>query len=206
MTIPALASTAIDTGRDDEFLGSAAPALRPVEHSGARTGRRPGAHPRRQPRVAFGIVAVVGALAIAGVQMGLSIVTTQGAYEVKALAAQQRDVTYEKQILEDKIAGLSSPQFLAANAAALGLVAGGEPNYLRLSDGTTVGTQEGASDASSIEALSRAAVSNALVTGVPLVTDPEASLDTGVSIDEDLLANTPTPPPITDGLPTPATH
>lgn len=206
MTVPALASTAVDIERDDAFLGSAAPALRPVERTGARAGWLPQARPRRQPRVAFGIVAVLGALAIAGVQMGLSIVTTQGAYEVRTLTAQQRDATYEKEILEDEIAGLSSPQFLAANAAALGLVAGGEPNYLRLSDGSTLGTQEGASDSSSIEALSRAAVSNALVAGVPLVTDPEASLDTGVSIDEELLADTPTPPPITDGLPTPATH
>lgn len=202
MTVPALATTAIDSARDEVVLGSAAPVLRPLGRPGV--GIAP--QPRRRPRLVFGLVAVAGALAIAGVQMGLSIVTTQGAYEVKDLTAQQRDANYQKQILEEEIAGLSSPQFLAANAAALGLVAGGEPNYLRLSDGATLGPQNGASDASSIEALSRAAVSNALVAGVPLVTDPEASLDSGVSIDEDLLANTPTPPSITDGLPTPSTH
>ncbi|CAL4859451.1 hypothetical protein [Microbacterium sp. MM2322] len=200
MSASAQATTVIETAPDELLLGSEAPILRPVGRIGA------GVAPRRRPRRVFGVVAVAGALAIAGVQMGLSIVTTQGAFEVKSLTSQQQDANYRKQILQEEVAGLSSPQFLAANAAALGLVAGGEPNYLRLSDGTTLGPQKGASDASSIEALSRAAVSNALVAGVPLVTDPEASLDTGVSIDKDLLANTPTPPSITDGLPTPATH
>lgn len=202
MSASALATTAIDTAPDEVLLGSAAPVLRPVGRIGA--GVVP--LPRRRPRRVFGVVAVAGALTIAGVQMGLSIVTTQGAFEVKSLTSQQQDANYRKQILQEEVAGLSSPQFLAANAAALGLVAGGEPNYLRLSDGKTLGPQKGASDASSIEALSRAAVSNALVSGVPLVTDPEASLDTGTSIDKELLANTPTPPSITDGLPTPATH
>ncbi len=202
MSASALATTATDTASDEVLLGSAAPALRPV----GRAGWSVAAQPRRRPQRAFGIIAVAGALAIAGVQMGLSIVTTQDAFEVKNLTAQQRDVNYQKNILEDEVAGLSSPQFLAANAAALGLVAGGEPSYIRLSDGATLGPKTGASEASSIEALSRAAVSNALVAGVPLVTDPEASLDTGVSIDKKLLADTPTPPSITDGLPTPATH
>ncbi|MEV5042923.1 hypothetical protein [Microbacterium sp. LMI1x-1-1.1] len=202
MSASALATTAIDTAPDEILLGSAAPSLRPVGRSGV--GIAP--QPRRRPRRAFGVIAVVGALAIAGVQMGLSIVTTQGAFEVKDLTSQQRDANYQKQILEDEVAGLSSPQYLAANASALGLVAGGEPSYIRLSDGKTLGPTKGASDTSSVQALSRAAVSNALVAGVPLVTDPEASLDSGASLDKELLANTPTPPSITDGLPTPATH
>jgi hypothetical protein len=180
--------------------------VRPVERVGRRLRALAEARPRRRPRLVFGIVAVAGALAIGGIQMGLSILTTQGAYEVRELSAQQRSVTWEKQILQEEVAGLSSPQYLAANAAALGLVAGGAPNYLQLSDGKTLGAGAGASDRSSIEALKRAAVGNALVSGVPLVTDPEASIASGVSVDEELLLNTPTPPAITDGLPTPTTH
>lgn len=180
--------------------------VRPVERVGRSLRALAQARPRRRPRLVFGIVAVAGALAIGGVQMGLSILTTQGAYEVSDLTAQQRAATWEKQILQEEVAGLSSPQYLAANAAALGLVAGGAPNYLQLSDGKTLGAGAGASDRSSIEALKRAAVGNALVSGVPLVTDPEASIASGVSVDEELLLNTPTPPAITDGLPTPTTH
>ncbi|MDJ1115140.1 hypothetical protein [Microbacterium dauci] len=180
--------------------------VRPIERVGHRLRVLAEARPRRRPRLVFGIVAVAGAVAIGGIQMGLSILTTQGAYEVRELTSQQRSMTWEKQILQEEIAGLSSPQFLAANAAALGLVAGGAPNYLQLSDGKTLGSGAGASDRSSIEALKRAAVGNALVSGVPLVTDPEASIASGVSVDEQLLLNTPTPPAITDGLPTPTTH
>jgi hypothetical protein len=52
--------------------------------------------------------------------MGLSILTTQSSYELSALSSQQRGLDYQKQMLTDSLAGLSSPQYLAANAAALG--------------------------------------------------------------------------------------
>lgn len=159
----------------------------------------------RRPRLLYGIIAVGGALAIAAAQMGLSILTTQGSYEVAALTSQQRQLDWERQMVADDVAGLSSPQYLAANASALGMVVGQMPNHLRLSDGAIAGTGEGAADRSAVQALSRAAVGNALVTGVPLVTDATASLDTGVAVD-DALQNITTPVPITDGLPTPATH
>lgn len=161
--------------------------------------------PRRRPRLLYGIVAVAGALAIAGAQMGLSILTTQGSYEVAALTSQQRELDWQRQMLADDVAGLSSPQYLAANASALGMVVGQMPNHLRLSDGTIAGSGKSAADRSSVQALSRAAVGNALVSGVPLVTDPQASLESGTTVDDALL-NIPTPPPITDGLPTPSTH
>lgn len=161
--------------------------------------------PARRPRLLYGIIAVGGALAIAAAQMGLSILTTQGSYEVAGLTSQQRQLDWERQMLADDVAGLSSPQYLAANASALGMVVGQMPNHLRLSDGAIAGTGEGAGNSSSVHALSRAAVSNAHVSGVPLVTDVTASLATGTAVDDALL-NITTPPPITDGLPTPATH
>ena len=65
---------------------------------------------------------MLGAFLIAGAQMVLSIMTTQGSYELAELTQEQRALTYQKQILYDDVAGLSSPQYLAANAAALGMV------------------------------------------------------------------------------------
>lgn len=162
--------------------------------------------PGRRPRLLYGVLAVGTAVAIAGAQMGLSILTTQSSYEVATLTQKQRELTWHAQMLQDDVAGLGSPQFLAANAAALGMVINESPNYLRLSDGAIIGGGQAAADVSSVDALSRAAVPNALVNDVPLVTDPEASMDRGASVDTELLRNTPTPPPITDGLPTPATH
>ena len=160
----------------------------------------------RRPRLLYGVIAVAGAVAIAGAQMGLSILMTQGSYELKELTAQQRTVDWQKQILEDDVAGLSSPQYLAANAAALGMVTGQAPSYLRLSDGGIIGAGKAASGTSSIEALKKAAVPNALAGGVPLATDPDSSLGSGATSDPELVIDPAVPPAVADGLPTPNTH
>ena len=163
---------------------------------------------RRRPKLFYGIVAVLGAFLIGAAQMSLSIMTTQGTYEIAALTKEQRDLTYEKQILYDDVAGLSSPQYLAANAAALGMVINEAPSYLRLSDGAILGPSEVAMGTSSVDAIGRGSVPNALITNTPLVTVPDATI-AGLPVE---VAETPdggvgnTPPPLTDGLPTPSTH
>ena len=65
---------------------------------------------RRRPRVAYAVVAVIGALLIAGAQMGLSILTTQSTFDISSVAQQQRTLNLQKQVLNDKIMGLTSPQ------------------------------------------------------------------------------------------------
>ena len=85
---------------------------------------------------------------------------------------QQRELTWQKQILYDDVAGLSSPQYLAANASALGMVIDESPSYLRLSDGALLGAGQAALGASSVDAIGRGAVPNALITDTPLVTGP----------------------------------
>jgi len=165
--------------------------------------------PRRRPKLLYGVIAVLGAFLIAAAQMALSIMTTQGSYEIAALTAEQRDLGYEKQILYDEVAGLSSPQYLAANAAALGMVIDESPSYLRLSDGAILGPSEIAQGSSSVDAIGRGAVPNALIADRPLITVPDATIG-GLPVE---VAETPvdggvgnTPPPLTDGLPTPSTH
>lgn len=174
------------------------PRLQPVEHLAPV--------PARRPRLVYGLIAVAGALAIAGAQLGLSILTTQGTYDVKELTAEKRAVTWEVQMLEDKVAGLSSPQYLAANAAALGMVIGDTPSYMRLSDGAVTGAGKPASSTSNVQALKKAAVGNALIGDVPLVTDPDASLGAGAAAESTVVVNPAAPPAVADGLPTPETH
>lgn len=164
---------------------------------------------RRRPKLLYGVIAVLGAFLIAGAQMALSIMTTQGSYELAALTKQQSDLTYQKQILYDEVAGLSSPQYLAANAAALGMVIDESPSYLRLSDGAILGASEVALGSSSIDAIGRGSVPNALIADTPLVTVDGATIG-GLPAE---VVETPvdggvgnTPPPLTDGLPTPSTH
>lgn len=162
--------------------------------------------PARRPRLAYGVTAVAGAVVIALVQMVLSILITQGTFEVAALTQQQRELGYDKQVLYDEVAGLGSPQYLAANAAALGMVVADTPAYLRLSDGALIGAGVPAPGTSSVDAIGRGAVGNALITDVPLVTAPGATME-GMPIAENPAgADSTTPPPITDGLPTPATR
>lgn len=190
---------------------TAAAALAPARNAARNRRFRIVDEPRarRRPRLAYGIVALAGAIAIGAAQMSLSILTTQGSYEMSTLSQQQRELTWQKQILADDVAGLSSPQFLAANASALGMVIDESPNYLRLSDGAILGSGQAAIGASSVDAIGRATVPNALITDTPLVTDPAATIagapaDTAVTTDGTPVSNT--PPPITDGLPTPSTH
>lgn len=198
----------------DSAAATAAALPRPTERPARRLEVVAAPKPRRRPRLLYGIVAVAGALTIGAAQMGLSILTTQGSYEVSQLTREQRDLTYQKQILIDDVAGLNSPQFLAANASALGMVIAESPNYLRLSDGAVLGTGEAAPGASTIDALGRPAVPNALIADSPLVTAPTATIE-GVPVVEPPAADaatpgaetgTPTPPPVTDGLPVPRTH
>ncbi|WP_460773407.1 hypothetical protein [Microbacterium sp. GXF7504] len=163
---------------------------------------------RRRPRLAYGILAVAGAVAIAAAQMLLSVLSTQSSFEISSLTQQQKELTWQKQILYDEVAGLSSPQYLAANAAALGMVINESPSYLRLSDGAILGAQLPSEASSSVDALGRNLVSNTLVTGTPLVTAPQATVE-GLPVpatDAVVETDPATPPPLTDGLPTPATH
>lgn len=197
---------------------SAAWAIEPLEKR-PEVGRRPertlrpveAPARRRRPRLVYGIIAVAGALAIAGAQMVLSVLSTQSSFELASLTQQQRDLTVQKQILYDQVAGLSSPQYLAANAAALGMVINESPSYLRLSDGAVLGAQQASVYTSTIDPLGRGAVSNALITETPLVTAPDATIngvqappaaETGTGTGADPA----TPPALTDGLPTPDTH
>jgi len=194
-------------------VATAAALPAPIQRPGRRLEVVAAPAPRRRPRLLYGIIAVAGAVTIGAAQMGLSILTTQGSYEVAQLTREARDLTYQKQILTDDVAGLNSPQFLAANASALGMVIAESPNYLRLSDGAVLGAGEAALGGSSIDALGRPAVPNALIAEAPLVTAPQSTIE-GVPVVPDAVAgaggaaatDAATPPPITDGLPVPRTH
>ncbi|WP_110589346.1 hypothetical protein [Microbacterium suaedae] len=159
---------------------------------------------RRRPRVAYALTAVAGAALIAAAQLGLSILTAQSSYELAAVESQQRQLTLDHQELSDEIAGLASPQYLAANASALGMVIDASPSYLRLSDGRVMGSGEPAGSRSTVDVGAGSGAANALIADVPLVTDVEATV--GGPSTPDLPAEVPEAPVIDGGLPSPATH
>ncbi|WP_456285291.1 hypothetical protein M1D46_08555 [Microbacterium sp. JZ70] len=189
----------------------APPARRPVEK------RRPDLRPveaparRRRPKLAYAVVAVVGAVLIAVAQMALSVMTTQSTFEIAALDAQQRELTLETQALYDEVAGLSSPQHLAEQAASLGMVIDAAPSYLRLSDGAVIGGGAAAGSASAVDAAGRGAVGNAFLadtqSGSAKESADEAPSSQTEKSDERAQEEQPQlPPAVTDGLPSPTTH
>ncbi len=91
--------------RGERLRAVAAPAAAASAHAVRhRRGRRCGAHRRGAD--------------------GAVDPPTQTSYELSALTSQQRDLDWQKQMLQDDVAGLSSPQYLAANAQAMGMLTG----------------------------------------------------------------------------------
>ncbi|MCB1298201.1 MAG: hypothetical protein KDB08_04375, partial [Microthrixaceae bacterium] len=82
------------------------------------------------------------------------------------------------------------------------------PTYLRLSDGAVLGSGAAAGWLSTVDAIGRGAVPNALVAQTPLVTAPEATIaGAPVAAQADPEAGVPgLPQPLSDGLPTPTTR
>ncbi|BDZ53318.1 hypothetical protein [Agromyces marinus] len=185
------------------------PARRLVPSPARRLRPAPEPSARRAPRLVYAVVALGSIGVIAIVQLLLSIAMTQGAYELDAQLQRQAQLQREQQKLADDLDRLQSPQFLAANAEALGMVPNTDPVMLRLSNGAVIGdptaAEAGTGSSSSL-------VPNALISGVPLVTErggeQTAKGEAGKPAEAaDGAPAAPAPPPVvTDGLPTPATH
>lgn len=103
---------------------------------------------------------VVLVLGILAAQLWLSIVVSQGAYEMRALEVEQRDLGRVERVLSQNLDKLSSPQNLAENAAALGMVQNSTPATLRLSDRTISGDLQARTSAATANLVPNAALEN----------------------------------------------
>jgi len=194
----ALEFPGLDQGKDraDHRPGQPAPHLRAVEATPA-AGRR-----RRPSALAGGLTAVFVVLGILAIQLGLSIVVSRGAYETRALEVEQRDLLRVERVLSQNLDKLASPQNLAENAAALGMVQNSTPATLRLSDGSISGDLTPRTTA-----VSGNLIANSTLTNLPVV-DAEGLL---VSRKPETPAAPATAQPVTpvpwEGkLPAPNTH
>ena len=125
-----------------------------------------------RPKLMYAGIAVGSLVLIVVAQLALSIGVSNGAFHINALQQQQKQLTRSYQAASEAADRLSSPQNLAANADALGMVANGSPVYLRLSNGQITGAPTPASGQPAAPAGTTASplVPNALIGGVPLVT------------------------------------
>ncbi|MFC6355849.1 hypothetical protein [Luethyella okanaganae] len=174
---------------------------------------------RARPRLAYALVAVAGIVVIVVAQLLISVGLSQGAYEISSLQGAQKELARTAQTVSEDLDRVRSPQYLAANAEALGMVTNASPVMLRLSDGAVTGLPaggaEGAPGASAL-------VPNSLLTGVPLVTQLLQAGGQGASAPVPAPTSvgaagsgTPDVPPATpaasqlplqNGLPSPTTH
>lgn len=165
---------------------------------------------RSKPRLAYAVIAVGGVAVIALAQLMLSIAVTQGAYEIDGYQLSQAKLSRQQQTLAEDLDRVQSPQYLAGNAEALGMVPNANPVFLRLSDGAVLGQPTAAGGG---VAASAALVPNSLISGVPLVTEQPAGETAPVGGQGAGLGGAaavdpvePATPAITDSLPTPTTH
>lgn len=163
---------------------------------------------RARPRTVYAIIAVASLLAIVIAQLLLSIVISQGAYQLSTLQDSQKQLQRDYQAASEDLDRLTSPQNLAANANALGMVSNSSPAYIRLSDGAVLGAPVAAgSGAGTVTGQSGNLVPNALLNGVPLVT-AKGDVAPANPATPSVPATPAAPPtvPLDGALPTPVTH
>lgn len=160
---------------------------------------------RRRPRLAYALIAVGGALAIAAAQIGLSLAITHDSFVLADLDAQKNELDLQASALQDELAGIGSPQMLAERADALGMVVAGPASYLRLSDASILGSGAGAGWKSTVDPDGPGRVGNVLLEEKSAA---DAAEDEASAGDEEQSAGSEPqlPPPITDGLPSPTTR
>lgn len=152
-------------------------ATKALVHPFGETARHPlravsGASRARRPRTTYALIGVLGVVAILIAQLLISIGLSDGAYELSSIQSEQKQVSREKAMLQEKLRVLDSPQNLAANAEALGMVKGGSPVYLDQQNATIQGSPQAASAEQGV-IVGRAGdmVKNKLLDGVPLGVD-----------------------------------
>lgn len=183
----------------DRLLGAVAPLPAPNE----RPLRLTEAPKRVRKSPLIGALVSVGiVLGILAAQLGLSIAISQGAYEVRALEIEKRDIGRVQRLLSQNVDKLASPQNLAASAAAQGMVQNVQPATLQLSTGTILGTL----DSKTTEASSNL-VPNATLDAIPVVDAQGVSVSRNTGLPAGA-AEQPSDAPVRwkGKLPAPVTH
>lgn len=124
----------------------ASPRLRVVEPA-----------PSTRRRLPFAAVcAAVLALGLVALLL-TNIALSRGAYDIQALQRESTQLSEQEQELTERLAAQASPGRLSEQAAALGMVAGAEPGFLRLADGAVLGAPAPAVGAPPPSVIARAA-------------------------------------------------
>tara|TARA_Y100000815_G_scaffold84924_4_gene73689 strand:- start:6241 stop:6888 length:648 start_codon:yes stop_codon:yes gene_type:complete len=123
---------------------------------------------RARPKLVHAVVLLTGVVAVLLAQLGLSMAVADGAYQISSLQVEQRDLLRDSEALAENLESLQSPQFLASNAEALGMVASGSLPHIDVSTGAVSG--RAGETGGSVLGRSGGEIGNVTLAGVPLVT------------------------------------
>lgn len=157
-----LALAHLDDERDEhDVLSDLGPRRRLIEIVTSRSQRQ------SRPRLVYALIATAALFVLLLTQLGLSIALSRGAYQISSLQGEQTSLARTQQKYSEKLGVLSSPQNIANNATALGMVRNQNPVYLDLSNNHVYGTP---TPAATDKATSDNLITNSLLDGVPVVT------------------------------------
>jgi hypothetical protein len=94
---------------------------------------------RQAPRIGYAVASLIGIFAILGGQLGLSIVLSDGAYQILSLERELNDRMRDLDVVSEDIGHMHDPQAVASLAVAMGMVQSRDTSYLRLSDTAVIG-------------------------------------------------------------------
>ena len=136
---------------------------------------------RARPRVVYAIVGVCGLFVILIAQLLLSIWLSDGAYQIASLQQTQRELLRDQQTFVEFDNVLQSPQNLARQAAALGMVTNtGSQGFLSLANGVLRAPTAATGD-TTVAADASALTPNILITPEVLSSGPPAAAGTAAA-------------------------
>jgi hypothetical protein len=169
---------------------------------------------KARPRALYAVVTVGSMFAILAAQLLLSIVVTQGAYQIDSLQYEQKILNRTEQSLLESLSLRSSSQNLAAQAAGFGMIPNATPYSLNVSNGSVFRLPGSADPAGCGGACGL--VGNSLLTGMPLASVEAAAATTAAKAEAAATAATATtttgasvaaaPEPANNAIPAPVTR
>lgn len=127
---------------------------------------------RARPRLAYAVVTIMSLFAIFAAQLMMSIVVSDGAFQIEALQQTQKELLRTQDARSETLNVLSSTQNLATQAASLGMAPNPSPLTLNIDTGAVYGSPGTADPAGCGGACNL--ITNSLLVGMPLV-DPAAA-------------------------------
>lgn len=161
---------------------------------------------RARPKLAYAVVTIMSLFAIFAAQLLLSIVVSDGAFQIEALQEEQKELLRTQDALSENLNLYGSTQNLATQAAHLGMVPNPSPLTMNMDTGAVYGSP-GTADPMGCGGGCNL-ITNSLLNGMPLVDAVGATTGNAVAPAAAPVTapQTDMAPPVTNALPAPVTR